>query len=94
MEVLFNFLQWVSSFSHVDEESGSKMDMHNLATVITPNILYYTKPDPKQGGMVVDSNVNDSFLGIEAVHELIYHNEAMCEVSCFLRVMILPQGTS
>ncbi|KAK9355023.1 hypothetical protein V1523DRAFT_345778 [Lipomyces doorenjongii] len=40
LEIIFNFLKWVASFSHVDEESGSKMDIHNLSTVITPNILY------------------------------------------------------
>jgi len=86
MEVLFSFLHWVSSFSHVDEESGSKMDIHNLATVITPNILYLKQDKPS----VNDSSVNDSFLAIEAVHSLIYNNEAMCEVfmhqiiSCYL----------
>jgi len=72
MEVLFTFLNWVSSFSHVDEESGSKMDIHNLATVITPNILHMGK---------IDVPVDDSFLGIEAIHSLIEYNEAMCEVS-------------
>nr|POF26120.1 rho-type gtpase-activating protein 1 [Quercus suber] len=71
MEVLFTFMNWVSSFSHVDEESGSKMDIHNLATVITPNILH-------RGKDVVP--VDDSFLGIEAVHSLIECNESMCEV--------------
>nr|POF12942.1 rho-type gtpase-activating protein 1 [Quercus suber] len=60
MEVLFTFMNWVSSFSHVDEESGSKMDIHNLATVITPNILH-------RGKDVVP--VDDSFMGIEAVPE-------------------------
>ncbi|KAG8631545.1 hypothetical protein KVT40_000685 [Elsinoe batatas] len=78
MEVLFNFLNWVSSFSHVDEESGSKMDIHNLATVMTPNILYLN--DGPKTGPIIDTNVNDSFLAIEAVHDLIYHNEAMCEI--------------
>lgn len=72
MEVLFSFLNWVSSFSQVDEESGSKMDIHNLATVITPNILYSNSESV---------GVNDSFLAIEAVHSLIECNEAMCEVS-------------
>ncbi|KAI9811421.1 MAG: hypothetical protein M1832_000890 [Thelocarpon impressellum] len=71
MEILFSFLNWVSSFSHIDEESGSKMDIHNLATVITPNILY---SNSKNSGM------DDSFLAIEAVHSLIECNEAMCEV--------------
>merc|ERR1711939_761834 len=40
MEILFNFMNWVASFHTVDEETGSKMDIHNLATVIAPNILY------------------------------------------------------
>lgn len=72
MEVLFTFLNWVSSFSHVDEESGSKMDVHNLATVITPNIIHRGKENVP---------VDDSFLAIEAVHSLIECNESMCEVS-------------
>ncbi|KAI9722695.1 MAG: hypothetical protein M1812_001626 [Candelaria pacifica] len=71
MEILFSFLNWASSFSHVDEESGSKMDVHNLATVITPNILY---SNSKNVGM------DDSFLAIEAVHSLIECNDTMCEV--------------
>ncbi|KDQ61765.1 hypothetical protein JAAARDRAFT_122743 [Jaapia argillacea MUCL 33604] len=40
MEVLFVFLKWVASFAHLDEETGSKMDLQNLATVICPSILY------------------------------------------------------
>ncbi|KAJ5917193.1 hypothetical protein N7466_010747 [Penicillium verhagenii] len=71
MEVLFSFLNWTSSFSHVDEESGSKMDIHNLATVITPNILY---PNAKA------STVDESFLAIEAVNSLITYNDNMCEI--------------
>ncbi|KAK5677355.1 Rho-type GTPase activating protein Rga1 [Elasticomyces elasticus] len=71
MEVLFTFLKWVSSFSHVDEESGSKMDVHNLATVVTPNVLH-------RGKEIVP--VDDAFLAIEAVHSLIEFNEGMCEV--------------
>lgn len=72
MEVLFSFLHWASSFSHVDEESGSKMDIHNIATVMTPNILYSRE---KTAGM------EDSFLAIEAVTALIEYNDTMCEVS-------------
>ncbi|PWW79213.1 RhoGAP-domain-containing protein [Tuber magnatum] len=72
MEILFSFLNWVASFSHIDEESGSKMDIHNLATVITPNILYSSKK--------AEAGMDDSFLAIEAVHTLILCNEAMCEV--------------
>ncbi|KAL3497141.1 hypothetical protein BJX62DRAFT_3643 [Aspergillus germanicus] len=71
MEVLFAFLNWTSSFSHVDEETGSKMDIHNLATVVTPNILY---PNTKTSG------VDESFLAIEAVNALITYNDTMCEI--------------
>lgn len=74
MEVLFSFLNWASSFHTVDEESGSKMDIHNLATVIAPNILYSNSKAP---------DMDASFLAIEAVHSLIQYNESMCEVSHF-----------
>lgn len=40
LEVIFVFLKWVASFSHLDAETGSKMDLGNLATVICPSILY------------------------------------------------------
>ncbi|KAH9945713.1 RhoGAP-domain-containing protein [Amylocystis lapponica] len=51
MEVLFVFLKWVASFAHMgpdtgsnfgqmEAETGSKMDLPNLATVICPSILY------------------------------------------------------
>lgn len=40
MEVLFVFLKWVAFFAYLDEETGSKMDLGNLATVICPSILY------------------------------------------------------
>jgi hypothetical protein len=36
----------VPPISHVDEETGSKMDLQNLATVISPNILYAKGKDP------------------------------------------------
>lgn len=66
MEVLFVFLKWVASFSHVDEETGSKMDLQNLATVICPNILYSKGKDPSK---------DESFLGIRAVAELLQHQD-------------------
>ncbi|KAI9464198.1 hypothetical protein HD554DRAFT_2222214 [Boletus coccyginus] len=45
MEVLFVFLKWVASFAHMDESTGSKMDLPNLATVICPSILYSRSRD-------------------------------------------------
>ncbi|KAI9740292.1 MAG: hypothetical protein M1834_004870 [Cirrosporium novae-zelandiae] len=71
LEVLTSFLNWVSSFSEVDEDTGSKMDVHNLATVITPNILF-------QNTKVAE--VDESYQAIEAVAALIEYNESMAEV--------------
>jgi hypothetical protein len=88
LEVLFTFMNWVSSFSHVDEESGSKMDIHNLATVITPNVLYSPyKDEPRLGK--VEGGVDETFLAIEAVHSLIECNESMCEVSLISRLSVM-----
>ncbi|MBW0502961.1 hypothetical protein O181_042676 [Austropuccinia psidii MF-1] len=71
MEVLFVFMKWVASFSHVDEETGSKMDLQNLATVITPNILYARSKDPTR---------DESFLAIRAVHELLENQDELFQV--------------
>ena len=71
LEILCSFFNWVASFHQVDEESGSKMDTHNLATVIAPNILFTNAKTP----------VDDNFLAIEVVHTFIECNEQMCEVS-------------
>lgn len=76
LEILFAFLNWAASFSQVDEESGSKMDTHNLATVIAPNIL-------KERSNVAVGMDDSSFLGIEAVNSLIDYNDEMCQVSVF-----------
>lgn len=56
------FLKWVASFSHVDEETGSKMDLQNLATVICPSILYAKGRDAAR---------EDSFTAIPVVTELL-----------------------
>lgn len=91
LEVLFTFLNWVSSFSHVDEESGSKMDIHNLATVITPNVLYSPyKDEPRQNRP--ENGVDETFLAIEAVHSLIECNESMCEVPEDLALILNDSG--
>ena len=73
LEILCSFFSWVASFHQVDEESGSKMDTHNLATVIAPNILFTNAKTP----------VDDNFLAIEVVHTLVEFNEQMCEVSAY-----------
>ena len=79
MEVLFSFLKWAASFSQVDEESGSKMDIHNLATVMAPNILY-AKEKPASGNRPNVPQVDESFLAIETVNTLIEYNDYFCQV--------------
>jgi hypothetical protein len=73
MEVVFSFLFWVATFSHVDEDTGSKMDLHNIATVITPNVLY---AKAKDGSPVME----DSFSSIEVVKVLIENTQDFCQV--------------
>lgn len=75
MEVLFYFLYWTASFSHIDEESGSKMDIHNLSTVITPNILY-----PKRKDNSTPESSEGYFLAIEAVDVLIKEHDRYAKV--------------
>ncbi|KAK4047008.1 Rho-type GTPase activating protein Rga1 [Microbotryomycetes sp. JL201] len=71
MEALFVFLKWVASFSHVDEETGSKMDLHNLATVISPNILYSKGNNPAK---------DESFSAVRVVHDLLEHQDEFWQV--------------
>lgn len=84
MEVLFAFLKWVASFAHIDDESGSKMDSHNLATVMAPNVLYTSAKNP---------TVDDSFLAIEAVNQLIKSNETFSQVRPTVLNMAKPRIT-
>lgn len=72
MEVLFLFLKWVASFCQLGDDLGSKMDLMNLATVITPSILYSKGKDPAK---------DESFMAIQAVHMLLKHSEEFCTVS-------------
>ncbi|KAF9148090.1 hypothetical protein BG015_010213 [Linnemannia schmuckeri] len=82
MEAICLFLRWVASFSHVDEETGSKMDLHNLATVITPNILYSKSKDPTK---------DESFLAIEAVMGLLEYQDDFCVVPMDLSSILSDQ---
>lgn len=83
LEVLFYFLNWTASFSHIDEETGSKMDSHNLATVITPNILYVKESQSATSSPTTtgQSEFGDVyFLSIEAVDTLIQDQNLFAEV--------------
>lgn len=66
MEVLFVFLKWVASFSHVDEETGNLMDLENLAKVICPSILHAKGKDPSK---------DESMLSIRTISELLYYQD-------------------
>lgn len=67
VEVLLCFFSWVASFADIDEDTGSKMDTHNLATVISPNILYSKSMSTEQTPLTGESY----FLAIEVVNQLI-----------------------
>lgn len=72
MEVLFCFLNWVSSFHTIDEEAGNKMDTWNISTVMAPNIL---REDNEKQMRSVDQGA------VRVVFELIENNDEFCEVS-------------
>ncbi|CCM02430.1 uncharacterized protein FIBRA_04529 [Fibroporia radiculosa] len=79
MEVLFVFLKWVASFAHLDTETGSKMDLPNLATVICPNILYSRGRDPVR---------DESFGAIRVVTALLENqDEFYCVPAEFLPIL-------
>ncbi|KAF9429337.1 hypothetical protein BGZ76_001442 [Entomortierella beljakovae] len=82
MEAICSFLRWVASFSHVDEETGSKMDLHNIATVVTPNMLYSKSKDPIK---------DESFLAIETVMGLLEFQDEFCLVPEDLSLILSDQ---
>ncbi|KNG44622.1 gtpase-activating protein of the rho rac family [Stemphylium lycopersici] len=71
MEVLFCFLNWVSSFHTVDEETGNKMDTWNIATVMAPNILRESNEKEVKS---VDQGA------VKVVFDLIENNDEFSEV--------------
>lgn len=77
-EVLFAFLNWVATFSQIDKDTGSKMDTHNLATVLTPNILYADPKNmtPEENAAALLPSGENHFLSIEVISTMIEdHNE-------------------
>ena len=79
MEVLFAFLKWVASFAHLDEETGSKMDLPNLASVISPSILYSRTRDGIR---------DESFGAIRVVTSLLENqDEFFCVPEDFLPIL-------
>lgn len=76
LEVIFVFLKFVASFAHMgeghpDEETGSKMDLGNLAIVIAPSILY------SQGR---DAVRDDQFGAIDVITELLEEQDDFLSV--------------
>ncbi|ORX53237.1 RhoGAP-domain-containing protein [Hesseltinella vesiculosa] len=71
LEVLFVFIQWVSTFAHLENDTGNKMHLNNLATMIAPNLLYPKSKDPAK---------DDSIAVIDAVYVLLQHQEEFTTV--------------
>lgn len=80
LEVLVYFLNWTASFAQIDDESGSKMDARNLATVVTPNIFDKSHES--------DTNGERYFQAIEAVHILIDQYILAAEVPPDVQVIL------
>lgn len=73
LEVLLYFFSWVASFAEIDEETGLKMDTHNLATVVAPNVLYLKAAATEAQG-------ESYFLAIEVVNHLIDVHEELAVI--------------
>jgi hypothetical protein len=71
MEVLFIFMKWVSQFADMKDNTGSKMHIVNLATVLAPNILYSKSKDPIK---------DESFFAIETVTMMLQNAEEFATV--------------
>ncbi|KAI8940503.1 hypothetical protein NX059_004180 [Plenodomus lindquistii] len=85
MEVLFCFLNWVSSFHTVDEESGNKMDTWNIATVMAPNIL-------RESNDKEVKNVDQA--AVKIVFDLIENNDEFSEVPPEIMELLSDDGAS
>lgn len=95
LEVLLSFLNWTATFSYIENKMGSKMDIHNLSTVIAPNILYMpendinnvdlkNKPPVAYSCDYAQNKGQYHFLAIEIIDFLIKHNEEMAIIPNFL----------
>lgn len=71
LEVLLVFLKWVASFAHSLDDTGSKMDLLNLATVIGPSILFTPGRDPA---------FESSFSVIRVVTELLENQDEIFSI--------------
>jgi hypothetical protein len=80
MEVLFVFMKWVASYSHFDDNGGSKMDITNLATVLAPNVIYAKGRDPSR---------EESMLAIEVINMLLEHHDVFSAVSHVLVAYVI-----
>ncbi|KAI5474490.1 hypothetical protein MNV49_003213 [Pseudohyphozyma bogoriensis] len=46
MEVVFLFLDWLSTYAHINVKVGNRMDLSNIATVMAPTLLRPSSRDP------------------------------------------------
>ncbi|CDK25929.1 unnamed protein product [Kuraishia capsulata CBS 1993] len=98
VEVLLYFFSWSATFAHIDEETGSKMDVHNLATVLSPSILYAKPANASKNSKDPYSYVDTThqgenyFLGIEVLNSLIEsHDEFSIVPQDLMRMYIMGE---
>lgn len=98
LEVLLYFFNWVASFAEIDKETGSKMDILNISTVIAPNILYSKENnslDVGHDGAQPDIASGDKyFLSIEVINQLLEIHEELCIIPSDLLVFYEKCGFS
>ena len=88
LQVLMWFMEEVSCHAGMHQDWGNKMDLDNLATVITPNILYASSaPGSSHGGWSLDPALSDSlastasaFEAIKVIKTILTHQQEIWQV--------------
>ncbi|KAM0747374.1 RhoGAP-domain-containing protein [Meredithblackwellia eburnea MCA 4105] len=80
-EVVFLFLDWLSSYAHITVKIGNGMNLSNIATVMAPTLLRPTHRDPHP--QEVPAMIRTVLLLLEDQHIL---HEVPLELAKFLRI--------
>ncbi|KAI9229483.1 MAG: hypothetical protein DHS80DRAFT_13949, partial [Piptocephalis tieghemiana] len=82
LEVLLAHFRWISQFAEL-EDRGNKMDLSNMATVVTPNILYSKSKDPSR---------DESFYANEVVLTLLESQDELSMVPVEIAQVLKDPG--
>ncbi|RKP12067.1 hypothetical protein BJ684DRAFT_21368, partial [Piptocephalis cylindrospora] len=82
LEVLLAHFRWISQYAEI-EDRGNKMDLSNMATVVTPNILYSKSKDPSR---------DESFYANEVVLTLLESQDELAMVPAEIAQILKEPG--